>query len=211
MSNQYTYNSFLEFNLQCKTILPMDILEIINETIIINNVLNTDKGSLDYAALQNNLKLLKLYQKYNLPHTNLAFDYACANGNYEMVLYLHNNGFKGSEQVMNIASKKGHLHIVKWLNKNSYVCSIDVLFFAEINNHIDIVTYICKNIKNLECSKIDLIKAMNCGNFQIIQYIFNKVFNDNKNFIKYAVINGHATTMIFIKNLILNYDNDMII
>ena len=67
------------------------------------------------------------------------------------------------------------------------------------------------NIKNLECSKIDLTKALICGNFQIIQYIFNKVFNDNKNFIKYAVINGYATTMIFIEKLILNYDNQLII
>jgi hypothetical protein len=204
MKNEYTHDSIVQLNIQIKDCLPNDVLEVINEKLIINNVIGSERGSLDIASLNNNLKLLKLYHRYNLPHTHLTFDYACMNGNYEMILYLHNNGFKGSSLAMDLAAKKGHLHIVKWLCNNNYSCSTDALFCANINNHISIINYICKHINNISCTRADLNIAMNSGNFQIIQYVFNKVFNDNKNFIKYSLQYGFIITIRMIQNLINN-------
>lgn len=207
MNNEYSIDSIVQLTIQIQDWVPFDVMEIINEKIIINNVINTYKGSLDYASLKNNFKLLKLYHKYNLPHTHLTFDYACYNGNYEMVLYLHNNGFKGSLLAMDLAARKGHLNIVKWLRNNNYSCSIQALFDAEINKYISIVNYICKNINDIECYRTDLNIAISTGNFQIIQYVFNKVFNDNKNFIKLASFFGFAKTMCIIDSLIKNYEH----
>ena len=200
-------NSLYALNIQLNDYLPYDIMELINEKVIINNVINTIKGTLDYACLNNNFRLLKLYHKYNLPHTHNAFNYACMNGNLEMILFLHNNGYKGNNVAMDLASKKGHFHVVKWLHNNNYSCSINALFFAETNYNINIINYICKNIKDIECDKHDLKIAIDICNFQIIQYVFNKIFNDNKNFVKYSSKHGLIATIRMINNLVDNYNN----
>ena len=205
MNNDNTFDSLVQLNIQIQDWLPFDVMEIINEKMIINNVSGSLKDSLDYASLYNNFKLLKLYHKYNLSHTHLTFDYACMNGNYEMILYLFKNGFKGSLLAMDLASKNGHFNIVKWLYNNNYSCSINALFYADINNHISIVNYICKHIIDIKCTRDELNIAITCGNFQIIQLVFNKVFNDNKNFVKYSIIHGFIKTLNMINGLINNY------
>jgi hypothetical protein len=204
------YNCLIELNNCIKTDLPMDIIEIINEKVIINKVIDTPSGTIDYACMQNNFKLLKLYHKYNLPYTQYAIAYACLNGNLDMVIYLHNNFKfeKDNTYLSEMACKGGHLNIVKWVHKNEYKFSTLTLYFSELNNNINIINYICKNVKNIECCMIDLNISYNIGNFQIIQYIFNKIFNDNKNFVKYASDYGLVRCKRMIKNLI---DNSVII
>ena len=196
------YNCLVTLDKCVESSLPYDLIQLINEKIIINNVIGTIKGTIDYASLNNNLKLVKLYHKYNLPNTHLAFDYACMNGNYEILLFLKNNGYKGTKLAMDLASKNGHFHIVKWLHNNNYSCTINALFFAEINNNINILNYLCNNLNDVECTKQDLNIAVNVGNFKIIQFIYNKIYNDNVNFIKYSSKHGFIKCKIMINNLI---------
>lgn len=202
------YDSLIMLNNCIKSELPLDIIEIINENVIINKVRGTQNGTIDYACKTNNFKLLKLYKKYNLPYTEQSLIYACYHGNLNMVIYIDNNFVfdKNKTCFAEIASKKGHFNIIKWLHYNNYKFSILTLFNSEINHYIDVLNYICKNIKNIDCNIIDLKIAVNVGNFKIIDYIFNKIFDENIDFIKYSLTYGYTKSIIMINDLINYYE-----
>ncbi len=202
------YDSLIMLNNCIKSELPLDVVEIINENMIINKVRETQNGTIDYACKTNNFKLLKLYKKYNLPYTEQSLIYACCQGNMDLVIYLDSNFVfdKNNTCFSEIASKKGHINIIKWLHHNNYKFSILTLFNSEINHYINILNYIYKNIKNIDCDKYDLKIALDVGNFKIIEYIFNKIYNENRNFVKYALTYGYSKSIIIINDLINYYE-----
>ena len=108
-----------------------------------------DEGTINAAARQGNLKMVKYCVANECPIGAFACAFAAQNGHLEVLKYLHEEAEAASDlRTATWAAENGHLHILEYLFERKYdKFNMHTCWFAANNGHLDCLKYLHETAK----------------------------------------------------------------
>ena len=108
-----------------------------------------NENTWQWAAISGDLELIKkLHISDKSNYTKLTMDLAAGNGHLEIVKYLHNNGYKGTILTMNLAVMDNQLEIVKYLIEIKELNIEEAVYLARYCGYFKILQFLHNNVNN---------------------------------------------------------------
>ena len=128
-----------------------------------------------------------------LRYTSLSMDWAAENGDLEVIKFLCKNTKAHTAFALGIAASRGHLRVLKWLHKNKAGGNIEYAVpRACIHGKLEVVKYL-HNANTGGFTKFSMYNAAARGHLDVVKFLHeNRKEGCNNGALRVAMRNGHT-------------------
>ena len=160
-----------------------------------------DEWTIDAAAEQGNLEMLKYYVANECPIDKFVCARAALNGHLECLKYLHEEvKARWDFRTAAWAAKYGHLHILEYLVERKFDnYNTDACAYAAFGGHLECLKYLHEEVK-APWDKDTAGYAADSGHLHILEYLVERKYNGyDERACENAAMNGHLDCLKYLR------------
>ena len=173
ITNKYWHlNNLITYQILCIKMESINLaafngrLEIVK--YLCENKTDFTSFAIDSAASNGHLDIVKYLYGLKKINTSLAIDWAAEGGYLEIIKFLHENGQSGSHLAIDKAAHNGHFEIVKYLHNKKYIGSNLAI---DKNGNLEIVKFLYEN--GYKWTTNALIYCCYYGYYDVLKFLIN--------------------------------------